>query len=56
MFNEFIEYMSKFISKEEISFAILGLIFLIIIWIDGCKYEKEQEKKRKRKGKNNKCI
>lgn len=47
MSNEFIEYMSKFISKEEIPFAILGLIFLVIIWVAGGKYEKEQENNKK---------
>ena len=43
MFQEFMQYINKFMTKEEIAFAIVGLIFLIIIWVAGGKYEKEQK-------------
>ena len=37
MLNDFLEYINKFISNEELAFAFLGLIFLIAIWIEGRK-------------------
>lgn len=37
MFNDFLEYINKFMSKEELAFAFLGLIFLIVIWVAGRK-------------------
>lgn len=48
MLNEFWEYMNYWLSIEELIFAGIGLIFLVIIYILGCKYEKEQENKEKK--------
>lgn len=47
MFNDFMQYINKFMTKEEIVFALFGLVFLIVIWIAGGKYEKEQKKEKK---------
>lgn len=47
MFQEFMQYINKFMTKEEIVFALFGLVVLILIWIAGGKYEKEQEKEKK---------
>ena len=45
MLSEFMQYINKFMTKEEIVFALFGLVILIVIWIARGKYEKEQEKK-----------
>lgn len=49
MFNDFLEYISKFMSKEELAFAFLGLIFLIVIWVVGRKVRKGATKAERRK-------
>ena len=49
MFNDFLEYINKFISNEELAFAFLGLIFLIAIWIEGRKVWKGTTKAERRK-------
>ena len=46
MLNEFWEYMTYWVSIEEMIFAGIGLIVLIVLWILGGKYEKEQEQKK----------
>ena len=47
MLSEFTQYINKFMTKEEIVFALFGLVVLIVIWFAGGKYEKEQEKEKK---------
>lgn len=42
MWNEFIDYMSYWVEPGELVLALIGLVFLIIIFIAGGKYEKEQ--------------
>lgn len=37
MFNEFIEYINKFMNPAELVFAFFGLICIIAIWIAGRK-------------------
>ena len=45
MINEFMDFMNKFITKEELIFAFIGFIMLIVLWILGGQYEKELENK-----------
>jgi hypothetical protein len=45
MLNEFWQYMNYWFSIEELIFAGIGLIFLVILYILGGKYEKQQEEK-----------
>lgn len=48
MWNEFLEYMSYWIEPGELILAFFGLVFLIIIFIAGGKYEKEQQNGNKK--------
>lgn len=43
MFNEFIDYISYWFEPGELVLAFAGLIILIVVWIAGGKYEKEQQ-------------
>lgn len=45
MLEEFIPYMNKWTTKEEMILAFIGFIMLIILWILGEQYEKELENK-----------
>ena len=47
MFNRIIETITYLMTPDEIIFGILGLILIIIIWILGGKYEKQEQKKEK---------
>lgn len=47
MLKEFIQYMSKWTTIEELVLAFIGFIFLIVLWVCGGLYEKEQEEKKK---------
>lgn len=49
MFNEIIETITYFMTPDEIVFGIFGLIFIVIIWILGGKYEKQEQKKQNMK-------
>ena len=47
MFQEFMQYINRFMTKEETVFALFDLVVLIVIWIAGSKYEEEQENEKK---------
>lgn len=47
MLNNFIEYINKFMTPEELLFALFGLIIIVVLFIAGGKYEQEQEEKKK---------
>ena len=51
MFNEFIEYINKFMNPAELVFTFFGLICIIAIWIAGRKiWERAGTNKRNKEG------
>lgn len=48
MLEEFIQYMSKWTTIEELIFASIGFVILVVLWILGGLYEKELENKDKK--------
>lgn len=48
MLEEFIQYMSKWTTAEELVLAFIGLVNLVVLWICGGLYEKELENKDKK--------
>lgn len=48
MFQEFIDYMLYWIEPGEFILAFIGLIFIIVLWIAGGIYEKEQKNEAKK--------
>lgn len=54
MFNEFLQYINYFISPEEMIFALVGLVIIIVLFIAGRKARKRNRKKGKGRNGNNK--
>ena len=48
MLEEFIQYMSKWTTIEELILTGIGLVFIVVLWICGGLYEKELENKDKK--------
>lgn len=46
MLNDFIVYINKFMNPAELVFAFFGLIFIIVLWIAGGIYEKEEKQEK----------